>query len=120
MPAPCLPQPIDGLGPVNSKKSYPIHREPPTFEDLSTQSEVLYTGIKVIDLLCPFVRGGTLDVMADDQRQVGFRFPVDLIERLDAYAEQMGRVMPGVKFTRADAVKALLEKVMSLIETFCA
>ena len=53
-------QPIDGLGPVNAKKSYPIHREPPLFEDLSTQSEVLYTGIKVIDLIEPYAKGGKI------------------------------------------------------------
>jgi F-type H+-transporting ATPase subunit beta len=53
-------QPIDGLGPVETKKTYPIHREPPTFEDLSTQSEVLYTGIKVIDLIEPYAKGGKI------------------------------------------------------------
>jgi F-type H+/Na+-transporting ATPase subunit beta len=53
-------QPIDGLGPVNAKKSYPIHREPPTFEDLATQQEVLYTGIKVIDLIEPYAKGGKI------------------------------------------------------------
>jgi F-type H+-transporting ATPase subunit beta len=53
-------QPIDGLGPVKAKKTYPIHREPPTFEDLSTQSEVLYTGIKVIDLIEPYAKGGKI------------------------------------------------------------
>ncbi len=53
---------------------------------------------------------GNLYRMAQEQRQVGFRFPIDLIERLDAYAEQMGKEMPGLKFTRADAVRVLLER----------
>ena len=44
---------IDGIGPVEKKTSYPIHREAPKFENLSTQKEVLYTGIKVIDLIEP-------------------------------------------------------------------
>ena len=42
---------IDGIGLVKVEKSYPIHREPPKFEDLSTSNEILYTGIKVIDLI---------------------------------------------------------------------
>jgi F-type H+-transporting ATPase subunit beta len=53
-------QPIDGLGPVTVDKYYPIHREPPRFEDLSTQKEVLYTGIKVIDLIEPYAKGGKI------------------------------------------------------------
>ena len=52
--------PIDGLGPVSKEHSYPIHREPPKFEDLSTQKEVLYTGIKVIDLIEPYSKGGKI------------------------------------------------------------
>lgn len=51
-------QPIDGLGEINSKTSYSIHRDPPKFENLTTQSEVLYTGIKVIDLIEPYSKGG--------------------------------------------------------------
>ncbi len=49
---------IDGLGNIDSKKRYPIHREPPTYENLTTQSEILYTGIKVIDLIEPYSKGG--------------------------------------------------------------
>jgi len=53
-------KPIDGLSDVNSEPSYPIHREPPVFEQLSTQKEVLYTGIKVIDLIEPYAKGGKI------------------------------------------------------------
>ncbi len=49
---------IDGKGEVKSKKRYPIHREPPAFKDQSTSYEILETGIKVIDLICPFLKGG--------------------------------------------------------------
>lgn len=49
---------IDGLPVVPKTKTYPIHREPPKYEDLSTQKEVLYTGIKVIDLMEPYNKGG--------------------------------------------------------------
>jgi F-type H+-transporting ATPase subunit beta len=53
-----LGEPIDGRGPVNAKETRSIHREPPKFADLSPKAEVLVTGIKVIDLLTPLVRGG--------------------------------------------------------------
>ncbi len=53
-------QPIDGMGAVKSTGSYSIHKEPPKFEDLSTRQEVLYTGIKVIDLIEPYAKGGKI------------------------------------------------------------
>ncbi len=51
---------IDGLGEVNTGQSLPIHRAAPRFEDLSTSSEVLFTGIKVIDLIEPYSKGGKI------------------------------------------------------------
>ncbi|HVT60147.1 MAG TPA: F0F1 ATP synthase subunit beta [Thermoanaerobaculia bacterium] len=51
-------EPIDGLGPVTTKERRPIHHEPPELKDLSSKTELFETGIKVIDLLCPLVRGG--------------------------------------------------------------
>ncbi len=53
-----LGQPIDEKGPVNAKESLPIHRAPPRYEDQKGGNEILETGIKVIDLICPFARGG--------------------------------------------------------------
>jgi F-type H+-transporting ATPase subunit beta len=53
-----LGNPIDGRGPVNTKETRGIHREPPKFNELSPKSEILETGIKVIDLLIPLARGG--------------------------------------------------------------
>lgn len=55
-----LGEPIDNKGEANSELRYPIHREPPKFEDLSTQAEMLETGIKVIDLLAPYAKGGKI------------------------------------------------------------
>jgi F-type H+-transporting ATPase subunit beta len=49
---------VDGLGPVDAKLSYPIHRLAPIFTDQSTRVEVFETGIKVIDLIAPFTKGG--------------------------------------------------------------
>ena len=51
-------EPIDKRGPVHAKERRPIHCEPPAFTDLSPKTEMFETGIKVIDLLCPLVRGG--------------------------------------------------------------
>jgi len=50
--------PVDGRGPVNADDRWPIHRDSPEVADLSTKTEIFETGIKVIDLLPPFVRGG--------------------------------------------------------------
>ena len=55
-----LGEPIDNRGAANAPQTRPIHREPPEFENLNPKTEVLPTGIKVIDLLCPFVRGGKI------------------------------------------------------------
>jgi F-type H+-transporting ATPase subunit beta len=53
-------QPVDNLGEVKYEKRYPIHRHAPTFEEQSTELEMFETGIKVIDLIQPFVRGGKI------------------------------------------------------------
>ena len=53
-------QPIDGMKSLDMQGAYPIHREPPKFEDLSTHKEMLATGIKVIDLLEPYMKGGKI------------------------------------------------------------
>src|SRR6266403_3500340 len=50
--------PVDERGPVKAEKYYPIHRPAPTFLDQSPSPQVLPTGIKVIDLICPFLKGG--------------------------------------------------------------
>src|SRR5436309_813036 len=51
-------EPIDGKGPVKGDRRDPIHRDPPPFTDQSTQAEIFETGMKVIDLICPFLKGG--------------------------------------------------------------
>jgi F-type H+-transporting ATPase subunit beta len=53
---------IDGKGPVNSEEMLPIHREPPAFDQMETEAKVFETGIKVIDLIAPFRRGGKVGV----------------------------------------------------------
>ena len=53
-------EPVDERGPVKTKTSYPIHRSAPSYTDQSTESEVLVTGIKVVDLLAPYAKGGKI------------------------------------------------------------
>ena len=53
-------QPIDEQGPINTTMYRPIHRDAPSFEEQSTSSEILVTGIKVIDLMCPYTKGGKI------------------------------------------------------------
>ncbi len=57
-----LGHPIDNKGPVKAKVSLPIHREPPAFDQQTTDVEVFETGIKVIDLICPFKKGGKIGI----------------------------------------------------------
>ena len=52
--------PIDEAGPIETKENWPIHRLAPSLEEQSTQAEMLMTGIKVIDLLAPYVKGGKI------------------------------------------------------------
>ena len=53
-----LGDPIDGKGDVGEEERMPIHRDPPSYEEQAESSEILETGIKVIDLMCPFAKGG--------------------------------------------------------------
>ncbi len=53
-------RPVDGLGPISQEKMLPIHREAPKFTEQDTSVQVLETGVKVIDLLVPFPRGGKM------------------------------------------------------------
>jgi len=55
-----LGDPVDGKGDIGEEERLPIHRPPPTFEDQAGSNELLETGIKVIDLLCPFAKGGKI------------------------------------------------------------
>jgi F-type H+-transporting ATPase subunit beta len=57
-----LGQPIDGKGPVDRSNILPIHRDPPSFEDQTTEVEVFETGLKVVDLVCPFRKGGKIGI----------------------------------------------------------
>ena len=58
-----LGRPIDERGPIGEKTKMPIHRKAPTYEELSANNEILETGIKVIDLVCPFAKGGKVGLL---------------------------------------------------------
>jgi len=53
-------RPVDEMGPIETETRWPIHREAPSYEDQSTSKEIFETGIKVIDLLCPYLKGGKI------------------------------------------------------------
>jgi len=81
-----LGQPVDQGGEVKAKKTYPIHRPAPTLEDQSTETEMLETGIKVIDLVQPFSRGGKIGLFGG----AGVGKTVIIMELINRIATQHG------------------------------
>ncbi|HZU22616.1 MAG TPA: F0F1 ATP synthase subunit beta [Terriglobales bacterium] len=79
-------EPVDGLGPVNAKERYPIHRPAPSFEEQSTTAEMFETGIKVIDLIQPFVKGGKIGLFGG----AGVGKTVVIMELINNVAKQHG------------------------------
>jgi F-type H+-transporting ATPase subunit beta len=76
------------MGPINSEKTYPIHRPTPAFVDQSTKIEVLETGVKVIDLLIPFPKGGKMGMFGG----AGVGKTVILMEMINNIAKQHGGI----------------------------
>ncbi|KKW29495.1 MAG: ATP synthase subunit beta [Parcubacteria group bacterium GW2011_GWA2_52_8] len=66
-----LGDPIDGKGAVEAEKRYPIHRPTPKFTSQSTKTEILETGIKVIDLIAPIVKGGKVGLFGHEMKESG-------------------------------------------------
>jgi len=81
-----LGEPIDDKEAVKAKKYYPIHRPAPKFTDQSTQTEVLETGIKVIDLICPIVKGGKVGLFGG----AGVGKTVIIMELIRTIAQEHG------------------------------
>ena len=79
-----LGEPIDERGPVNTDEKWSIHREAPTFTDLSPTTELLETGIKVIDLICPFAKGGKVGLFGG----AGVGKTVNMMELINNIATQ--------------------------------
>jgi F-type H+/Na+-transporting ATPase subunit beta len=78
--------PVDEAGPVTAKKFYPIHRPAPKFDDQSTKLEPFYTGIKVIDLLAPYLKGGKIGLFGG----AGVGKTVLIMELINNIAQQHG------------------------------
>lgn len=79
-------EPVDKMGPVVAEKRYPIHRPAPSFEDQSTETQMLETGIKVIDLIEPFVKGGKIGLFGG----AGVGKTVVIMELINRIATQHG------------------------------
>lgn len=79
-------EPIDEKGPVNTKKKYPIHRPAPPFADVSTKREMFETGIKIIDLIEPYTRGGKTGLLGG----AGVGKTVTITELINNIAKQHG------------------------------
>ena len=79
-------EPVDEAGPIVTDKKYPIHRPAPKFTSLSTQTEILETGIKVIDLMAPYVRGGKIGLFGG----AGVGKTVCIMELINNVANQHG------------------------------
>ncbi|MFK8068894.1 MAG: F0F1 ATP synthase subunit beta [Gammaproteobacteria bacterium] len=81
-----LGDPIDEKGPIGEKETMPIHRAAPKFTDLSPASELLETGIKVIDLVCPFAKGGKVGLFGG----AGVGKTVNMMELINNIAKEHG------------------------------
>ncbi|NLJ75756.1 MAG: F0F1 ATP synthase subunit beta [Peptococcaceae bacterium] len=83
-----LGQPIDGKGPIETEKKYPIHRTPPPLAEQALSTEQLETGIKVIDLLVPFLKGGKIGLFGG----AGVGKTVIVMELINNIAKQHGGI----------------------------
>jgi len=79
---------IDEAGPISAEHTSPIHRDPPSFADQGTEVEILETGIKVIDLICPYSRGGKIGLFGG----AGVGKTVTIMELINNVAKQHGGV----------------------------
>ena len=79
-------EPVDEAGPIVTKKRYPIHRSPPPFKDQSVNVQPFYTGIKVVDLLAPYARGGKIGLFGG----AGVGKTVLIMELINNIATQHG------------------------------
>jgi len=111
-----LGQSIDGLGPIVSDIHYPIHRSPPALTDLDTSSDILETGIKVIDLIQPFAKGGKIGLFGG----AGVGKTVIVMELINNIAKQHGgiSVFAGVGERTREGHDLLREMVESNVVSY--
>src|ERR1043165_9624157 len=84
-------EPVDKMGPVNAQKHYPIHRHAPSFEDQSTELQMFETGIKVIDLIDPYLRGGKIGLFGGASKAEGIVEPEGCVREGQAGPLCLGR-----------------------------
>jgi F-type H+/Na+-transporting ATPase subunit beta len=108
-------KPVDDGGPVNTKKHSPIHRDPPPYVDQSTKVEIFETGIKVIDLLAPYRKGGKIGLFGG----AGVGKTVVIMELINNVAKAHGgvSVFAGVGERTREGNDLLLEMSESKLET---
>ena len=107
--------PVDELGPVDAKLRRPIHREPPTFEEQATKVEIFETGIKVIDLLAPYKKGGKIGLFGG----AGVGKTVLIMELINNVAKAHGgvSVFAGVGERTREGNDLMLEMSESLLDS---
>ncbi len=110
--------PVDEAGPVNAKKFLPIHRDPPRFVDQSTKVEIFETGIKVIDLLAPYRKGGKIGLFGG----AGVGKTVLIMELINNVAKAHGgvSVFAGVGERTREGNDLLVEMTESKLESGAA
>jgi len=108
-------KPVDEAGPVNAVKSLPIHRDPPKFVDQATKVEVFETGIKVVDLLAPYRKGGKIGLFGG----AGVGKTVFILELINNVAKKHGgvSVFAGVGERTREGNDLFLEMSESLLES---
>jgi F-type H+-transporting ATPase subunit beta len=108
-------RPVDEAGPVNAKKFAPIHRDPPQFVDQSTKVEVFETGIKVIDLLAPYRKGGKIGLFGG----AGVGKTVLIMELINNVAKAHGgvSVFAGVGERTREGNDLMLEMSESMLDS---
>ncbi|NUP13669.1 MAG: F0F1 ATP synthase subunit beta [Polyangiaceae bacterium] len=107
--------PVDEAGPVTATKKLPIHRDPPKFTDQSTKVEVFETGIKVVDLLAPYRKGGKIGLFGG----AGVGKTVFILELINNVAKKHGgvSVFAGVGERTREGNDLFIEMTESLLET---
>nr|CAG4714653.1 unnamed protein product [Naegleria fowleri] len=108
-----LGEPIDERGPVNSKNRYSIHREAPVLSEQTTQDEILVTGIKIIDVLIPYPKGGKIGLFGG----AGVGKTVVIMELINNIAKKHGgfSVFGGVGERTREGTDLLLEMIQSKV-----
>src|SRR5579884_4096428 len=81
-------QPVDNLGPIQTKATAPIHRAAPAFDEQATSAEMFETGVKVIDLIQPFLKGGKIGLFGG----AGVGKTVVIMELINNVAKQHGGI----------------------------